>query len=92
MESHAAVMAAEVQHLVEQKVPRTTRLAIQENNQVKERYSQLSEQAHVLVEENTALRDMKSQLRLDVDILEEMLREVSRESCVRKRVRGRCFR
>lgn len=91
MESHVAAMAAEVQHLVDQKVPETTRLTVQENNEVKTRFSQLSEQAQVLVEENTALRVKKSQLSVDVDILEQTLSGITRESCIRKKVRGIIF-
>ncbi|CAI5649186.1 unnamed protein product [Oreochromis niloticus] len=86
MESHAAAMAAEVQLLVDQKVPETTRLALQENTEVKARVGQLSEQVQVLMEENAALRGCKSQLSVDVENLEEMLRETSRTSCVRKKV------
>lgn len=84
-----AAMADEVQHLVDQKVPETTRLALQENTEVKARYSQLSEQAQVLMGENFALRDLKSQLSVDVDNLEQMLSETSRQSCIRKKVRKR---
>ncbi|KAM7391135.1 hypothetical protein PAMP_021849 [Pampus punctatissimus] len=86
MESHVADMAAQVQHLVDQKVPETTRSAVQENKEVKAQFSQLSQQARVLVEENAALRDKKSQLSMDVDILEQMLSGISRESCIRKKV------
>ncbi|XP_032370898.1 cilia- and flagella-associated protein 157 [Etheostoma spectabile] len=86
MESHVAAMAAEVQHLVDQKLPETTRLALQENSEVKAQISQLSEQTRVLMEENSALRDRKSRLSVDVDILEKMLSEMSRKSCIRKKV------
>ncbi|XP_042076060.1 cilia- and flagella-associated protein 157-like isoform X2 [Haplochromis burtoni] len=86
MESHAAAMAAEVQLLVDQKVPETTRLALQENAEVKACVGQLSEQVQILMEENAALRGCKSQLSTDVESLEEMLRETSRTSCVRKKV------
>lgn len=87
MESQAAAVAAEVQLLVDQKVPETTRLALQENAEVKARVGQLSEQVQILMEENAALRGCKSQLSMDVENLEEMLRETSRTSCVRKKVR-----
>ncbi|XP_029295998.1 cilia- and flagella-associated protein 157-like [Cottoperca gobio] len=86
MENHVAAMEAEVHHLVDQKVPETTRLALQENTEVKTRISQLSEETHVLMEENSVLRDRKSRLSVDVDILEQMLSETSRKSCVRKKV------
>ncbi|XP_040898799.1 cilia- and flagella-associated protein 157 [Toxotes jaculatrix] len=86
MESHVAAMAAEVQHLVNQKVPETTRLALQENTEVKAQFNQLSEQTQVLMKENSALQDRKSQLSVDVDILEQMLSELSRKSCIRKKV------
>lgn len=86
MESNVAAVAAEVQDLVNQKVPETTRLAIEENMEVNARLSQLSEQVLVLMGENSALRGRKSQLSVDVDVLEEMLRETSRQSCIRKKV------
>lgn len=86
MESNVAAVAAEVQDLVNQKVPETTRLAIEENMEVNARLSQLSEQVLVLMGENSALRGRKSQLSVDVDVLEEMLREMSRQSCIRKKV------
>lgn len=92
MESHAAAMAAEVQHLVDQKVPEATRLALQENTEVKARFSQLSEQAQVLMEKNAALRGRKGQLSVDVDILEQMLSKVTRTSCIRKKVRDKLIR
>lgn len=88
MESHVAAMAAELQHLVDQKVPETTRLALQENTEVKARFGQLSERTLVLMEENSALRGRKSRLSLDVDVLEQMLSETSRKSCIRKKVGG----
>lgn len=89
MQSQVAAIAAEVQHKVNQKIPEATRLALEENTEVKARLSQLSEHTLVLMRENGALRDHKSQLSLDVDSLEEMFREVSRQSCIRKKVRGK---
>ncbi|XP_071340021.1 cilia- and flagella-associated protein 157-like [Trachinotus anak] len=86
MESHVAAMAAEVQQLVDLKVPETTRLALQENTEVRAQLSQLSEQTHVLMKENSALQDRKSKLSVDVDILEHMISELSRTSCIRKKV------
>ncbi|KAK9522142.1 hypothetical protein VZT92_018627 [Zoarces viviparus] len=86
MESHVATLAAEVQHLVDQKVPETTRSALQENTEVKAQIGQLSEQTLSLMGENSALRDRNIRLSVDVDILEQMLSETSRRSCVRKKV------
>ncbi|XP_022050738.1 cilia- and flagella-associated protein 157 isoform X2 [Acanthochromis polyacanthus] len=85
MKEHVAVMAAEVQQLVDQKVPETTRSVLQENVEVKNRLSLLSEQTQALMEENAALKGQKSRLSIDVDILEQMLSETSRTSCVRKK-------
>ncbi|TKS77927.1 Cilia- and flagella-associated protein 157 [Collichthys lucidus] len=86
MESHVAAMAAQEQHLVDQKVPETIRLALQENTEVKAQFNQLSEQAQVLMGQNSALRARKSQLSVDLGILEEMLSEMSHQSCIRKKV------
>uniref|UniRef100_A0A3Q2V521 Cilia- and flagella-associated protein 157 n=1 Tax=Haplochromis burtoni TaxID=8153 RepID=A0A3Q2V521_HAPBU len=76
MESHAAAMAAEVQLLVDQKVPETTRLALQENAEVKARVGQLSEQVQILMEENAALRGCKSQLRIHSKSIPNSLHQV----------------
>uniref|UniRef100_A0A3P9CZS7 Cilia- and flagella-associated protein 157 n=1 Tax=Maylandia zebra TaxID=106582 RepID=A0A3P9CZS7_9CICH len=75
-ESHAAAMAAEVQLLVDQKVPETTRLALQENAEVKARVGQLSEQVQILMEENAALRGCKSQLRIHSKSISNSLHQV----------------
>lgn len=88
MDSHVAAMAAEVERLVDQRVPETTRLALQENAEMKARLSELSEQARLVMKEKSALQDRKSRLSADVDVLEEMLSELTRKSCVRKKVRG----
>ncbi|XP_008274624.1 cilia- and flagella-associated protein 157 [Stegastes partitus] len=85
MESHVAAMAAEVQRLVDQKLPETTRSVLQENVEVKNRLGLLSEQTQVLMEENAALKGRKGRLSVDVDILEQMLSETSRTSCIRKK-------
>ncbi|XP_056232195.1 cilia- and flagella-associated protein 157-like [Seriola aureovittata] len=86
MESHVAAMEAEVKQLVDQKVPETTRLALQENTEARAQLNQLSEQTHILMKENSALLDRKTKLSVDVDILEHMLSELSRKSCIRKKV------
>uniref|UniRef100_A0A673BUI0 Cilia- and flagella-associated protein 157 n=1 Tax=Sphaeramia orbicularis TaxID=375764 RepID=A0A673BUI0_9TELE len=87
MQSQAASMAAEVQHLVEQNLPEATRLAIEENKEVRSRCSQLSDHACGLLKVNTALQTRKTKLRLDVDILEQMVSDISRKSCIQKKVR-----
>lgn len=87
MESHVAAMAEEVQHLVDQNLPETTRMALQENTELKIQLSQLSEQAHALMKGNSGLQEQKSKLSLDVDILENMLSKMTRQSCSRKKAR-----
>uniref|UniRef100_A0A671WKW2 Cilia- and flagella-associated protein 157 n=1 Tax=Sparus aurata TaxID=8175 RepID=A0A671WKW2_SPAAU len=79
-------LAAEVQQQVEQKIPMTTRLALQENTEVRAQFSKLSEQALVVIKENSTLRERKNQLRLDLDNLEEMLSKTSRQSCISKKL------
>ncbi|KAK2901721.1 hypothetical protein Q8A73_011467 [Channa argus] len=86
VESFEAAMAAEVQQLVNRKVPETTRLALQENVELKSQLSELSAQAQVLMKENSALQDRKSQLSLDREILEKLLSEMTRQSCIHKKV------
>lgn len=88
MESLEVAMAVEVQQLVNQKLPETTRLTMEENTQVKARFNQLSEEVVVLMGENTALRANKSQLSVNVSTLEKMMSEVSRQNALRKKVGG----
>lgn len=86
MESLEVAMAVEVQQLVNQKLPETTRMTMEENSQVKARFNQLSEEVVVLMGENTALRANKSQLCINVSTLEKMMSEVSRQNALRKKV------
>ncbi|XP_036955206.1 cilia- and flagella-associated protein 157-like [Acanthopagrus latus] len=79
-------LAAEVQQQVEQKIPEMTRLTLQENTEVRAQFSKLSEQALVMIKENSTLREQKNQLRLDVDSLEEMLSKTSHQSCISKKL------
>lgn len=88
MESLEVAMAVEVQQLVNQKLPETTRLTMEENMQVKTRFNQLSEEVVVLMSENTALRANKTQLSVNVSTLEKMVSEVSRQNALRKKVGG----
>lgn len=88
MESLEVAMAVEVQQLVNQKLPETTRLTMEENMQMKTRFNQLSEEVVVLMSENTALRANKTQLSVNVSTLEKMVSEVSRQNAVRKKVGG----
>ncbi|XP_008334411.1 cilia- and flagella-associated protein 157 [Cynoglossus semilaevis] len=86
MESHAAAMEVEVQNLVNQKVPEMTRLTLQENTELREQFIQLTEQAQVLLTENSGLKSHVSRLTVDVENLEQMLSEVSRKACIHKKV------
>ncbi|KAJ0019289.1 hypothetical protein NQD34_006858 [Periophthalmus magnuspinnatus] len=86
LESHVADMESEVQSLVKQKLPQTTVLALEQNTELRERFLQLSQHAQELVQRNTALQKTKTELKLDVENLEQMFKEVSRNNCVQKRV------
>uniref|UniRef100_A0A3B4AUE8 Cilia- and flagella-associated protein 157 n=1 Tax=Periophthalmus magnuspinnatus TaxID=409849 RepID=A0A3B4AUE8_9GOBI len=86
LESHVADMESEVQSLVNQKLPQTTVLALEQNTELRERFLQLSQHAQELVQRNTALQKTKTELKLDVENLEQMFKEVSRNNCVQKRV------
>uniref|UniRef100_H2UT99 Cilia- and flagella-associated protein 157 n=1 Tax=Takifugu rubripes TaxID=31033 RepID=H2UT99_TAKRU len=69
-----------------EKETETVRLVMKETMEVKAQFSQLSKHALVLTEENSALRERRSQLSVDVGNLEQMFKEVSRQSCVQKKV------
>ncbi|KAJ0067775.1 hypothetical protein NL108_010448, partial [Boleophthalmus pectinirostris] len=86
LEGHVANMEAEVQSLVNQKLPETTSLALEQNKELRERFIQLSQHTQELLERNTALQKIKTGLKLDVENLEQMFKEVSRNNCVQKRV------
>ncbi|XP_074527006.1 cilia- and flagella-associated protein 157-like [Halichoeres trimaculatus] len=85
METHVAAIAADVQHQVDQKVPETTRNALQENSELKAQLDQLSLQTQTQMEENSALLNRKRMLSVDVENLEQMLKETSRQTCVLKK-------
>nr|XP_061783391.1 cilia- and flagella-associated protein 157-like [Nerophis lumbriciformis] len=84
--SQMEVQAVDLERMAESKLPETTRRTLRENQRVKVRYGVLSERAHDLAQENAALRDQKTKLAADVDVLEETIREMSRQTCVRKKV------
>ncbi|XP_029016774.1 cilia- and flagella-associated protein 157 [Betta splendens] len=86
MESHMAAMSEKVQKQVDQNLPEATRMALQENTELKVQLNQMSELAKNLMKKNSALQGCKNQLRLDVELLEKMMSEVSRQSCVHKKV------
>lgn len=90
-ENRAASTQAEVDYLVNQRVPEAVRSAMKETMEVKAQFSQLSQHALVLTEENSALRARRSQLSVDVGNLEQMLKEVSRQSCIQKKVCFFCY-
>lgn len=85
-ESRAASMQTEVERLVNLRVPEAVRSVRKETMEVKAQFSQLSEHALVLTGENSALRERGSQLSVDVGNLEQMLKDVSRQSCIHKKV------
>lgn len=88
MQSHIEATAAEGQHLAYQKIPAKARLVVEKNKEGRARFNQMSDQAQVLLQENKALRDLESQLCVEVDILEQQLSAFSRKSCALKKVRG----
>uniref|UniRef100_A0A3P9PPT0 Cilia- and flagella-associated protein 157 n=1 Tax=Poecilia reticulata TaxID=8081 RepID=A0A3P9PPT0_POERE len=89
LEREVAAMSAQVQHLVEQKLPEATRSVLQENSELQSLLGRLSALSRSLQRENAALRERKKQLSVDTDVLEETLRRAARASCVRQKVRGR---
>uniref|UniRef100_A0A3B3ULM3 Cilia- and flagella-associated protein 157 n=1 Tax=Poecilia latipinna TaxID=48699 RepID=A0A3B3ULM3_9TELE len=89
LEREVAAMSAQVQHLVEQKLPEATRSVLQENSELQSLLGRLSALSRSLQRENAALRERKKQLSVDTDILEETLRRAARASCMHQKVRGR---
>ncbi|XP_016524608.1 uncharacterized protein C9orf117 homolog isoform X1 [Poecilia formosa] len=85
LEREVAAMSAQVQHLVEQKLPEATRSVLQENSELQSLLGQLSALSRSLQRENAALRERKKQLSVDTDILEETLRRAARASCMHQK-------
>ncbi|XP_008417608.1 uncharacterized protein C9orf117 homolog isoform X2 [Poecilia reticulata] len=85
LEREVAAMSAQVQHLVEQKLPEATRSVLQENSELQSLLGRLSALSRSLQRENAALRERKKQLSVDTDVLEETLRRAARASCVRQK-------
>ncbi|XP_054895380.1 cilia- and flagella-associated protein 157-like [Poeciliopsis prolifica] len=85
LEREVAAMSAQVQHLVEQKLPEATRSVLQENLELQSLLGRLSAVSRSLQRENAALRERKKQLSVDTDVLEETLRRAARASCMRQK-------
>ncbi|XP_014328962.2 cilia- and flagella-associated protein 157-like [Xiphophorus maculatus] len=85
LEREVAAMSAQVQHLVEQKLPEATRSVLQENSELQSLLGRLSAVSRSLQRENAALRERKKQLSIDTDILEETLRRAARAGCMRQK-------
>ncbi|XP_061671996.1 cilia- and flagella-associated protein 157-like [Syngnathoides biaculeatus] len=85
LEAQATARAAEVELLVDRKLPEASKRATLENQEMKVRYAQLSEKAHQLAGENHTLRQKTGRTATDVAILEETVAKMARQSCVRKK-------
>ncbi|XP_076005434.1 cilia- and flagella-associated protein 157 [Genypterus blacodes] len=86
MQSHMEVTAVELQRLAYQKIPAKAKMVLEKNMEGRARFNQMSDQAQVLLQENKALRELESQLRVEVDILDQQLSTFSRKSCALKKV------
>ncbi len=84
-----AAVDTQVQCLVDQKILETTRLALQENEEVNAQLGKLSKLTQILMKENFALQASKIRLSLDVDNLEQMLSKISCQNCITEKVRER---
>ncbi|XP_078141516.1 cilia- and flagella-associated protein 157 [Centroberyx gerrardi] len=80
MHSQVASVAAELRRLSEQRMPETTARAVQENAAVRAQLGRLSEHGDALLRENEALRSRERRLRLQLDVLEPLLSQVTRKS------------
>ncbi|XP_053725722.1 centromere protein F-like isoform X2 [Synchiropus splendidus] len=79
-------LEARIQDLWDNKVPKRTKLALEENLELKGQFTQLSEKQSVLLKENLALKDRTNRLKRDVDNMENTLSQKSRKSCVQRKV------
>ncbi|MFT7813521.1 cilia- and flagella-associated protein 157 isoform X2 [Arapaima gigas] len=86
LQQHVAAVAAELQRVSERNMPETTARAIRENVSVTAQLRKISDHSKQLLEENQSLKERERQLRRELEVLEPLLKEVTRKSLSNQKV------
>ncbi|XP_043094701.1 cilia- and flagella-associated protein 157-like [Puntigrus tetrazona] len=86
MLQHVAAVAAEFRRVSDQKMPETTKRAMQENLSVTAQLQQLSDKTKELLKENNDLRAREKQLKIENAINEPLLHEITKKSVANQKV------
>ncbi|KAB5528497.1 hypothetical protein PHYPO_G00140850 [Pangasianodon hypophthalmus] len=86
MQQHVAAVAAEFHKVSDKKMPETTKRAIYENMLVMNQLRQISDRSKELMAENDALNAREKQLKIEMEIMEPLLDEMTRKSLANQKV------
>ncbi|KAI2664366.1 Cilia- and flagella-associated protein 157 [Labeo rohita] len=86
MLQHVAAVAAEFRRVSDQKMPETTKRAMQENLSVTAQLQQLSDKTKELLRENDDLRAREKQFKIENAITEPLLHEITKKNIANQKV------
>uniref|UniRef100_A0A671MAZ0 Cilia- and flagella-associated protein 157 n=1 Tax=Sinocyclocheilus anshuiensis TaxID=1608454 RepID=A0A671MAZ0_9TELE len=86
MLQHVAAVAAEFLRVSDQRMPETTKKAMQENLSVTAQLQQLSDKTKELLKENDDLRAREKQLKIENAITEPLLHEITKKNVANQKV------
>uniref|UniRef100_A0A8C1ZH18 Cilia- and flagella-associated protein 157 n=2 Tax=Cyprinus carpio TaxID=7962 RepID=A0A8C1ZH18_CYPCA len=86
MLQHVAAVAAEFRWVSDQKMPETTKRAMQENLSVTAQLQQLSDKTKELLKENDDLRAREKQLKIENAITEPLIHEITKKNVANQKV------
>ncbi|KAI7812454.1 hypothetical protein IRJ41_002077 [Triplophysa rosa] len=86
MLEHIAAVAAEFRRESDQKMPETTKRALQENLSVTAQLKHLSDKTQELLKENDALKAREKQLKIENETVEPLLHEITRKNVTNQKV------
>ncbi|KAK2911657.1 hypothetical protein QQF64_027470 [Cirrhinus molitorella] len=86
MLQHVAAVATEFRRVSDQKMPETTKRAMQENLSVTAQLQQLSDKTKELLKENDDLRAREKQLKIENAITEPLLHEITKKNVANQKV------
>uniref|UniRef100_A0A672T2X7 Cilia- and flagella-associated protein 157 n=1 Tax=Sinocyclocheilus grahami TaxID=75366 RepID=A0A672T2X7_SINGR len=86
MLQHFAAVAAEFLRVSDQRMPKTTKKAMQENLSLTAQLQQLSDKTKELLKENDDLRAREKQLKIENAITEPLLHEITKKNVANQKV------
>lgn len=86
MQEHIAAVATEFRRVSDKQMPETTKRAIQENMLVTNQLRQISDRTKELMAENDGLNAREKELKRELEIMEPILKEMTRKSLANQKV------